>query len=649
MKYLFSFLFLISALFSTAQDKPKPKPSLRINNDSINALKAKIDKFKIISLQKDTVIVDTTLSIKKEYEYNYLRKDIFGLMPFSNEGQTYTTLNYSLNKATAFPEFGYKAKHFNYQEVNDVKYYSVATPLSEIYFKTVMEQGQSLETLITLNTSERLNLSVAYKGLRSLGKYTNQLTSSGNFKFTTSYNTKNEKYYANFHFTGQDLSNGENGGITVLNDFEGQDNAFKNRARLLVYLKDANTFMKGKRFFIDHSYSLNKKGATNNLILTHQFNYETKYFEYSQKTFASTLTATGIPFIRFGNSYLNSDVNNQINIKDQNYYNRMYNKVGLVYENSTLGKFEFFVEDFRYNNYYEKIYVVNNVILPNRLSNTINSIGGQYKYRKNNWNGTFIYSNSISKLALRNLDASLNYKINEKNTLTFQYQNISKLPNNNFELHQSSYVAYNWNNSFKNEKINNIIVDAKTQYLNASLQLSSLSDHLYFKDNQQLTNQQLVAPYQYSKTINYLSLKISKEFKYNKFALDNTILYQKVNQSEAILNVPQITARNTFYYSNHFFNKNLFVQTGVIANYFTSYYADDYNPIISEFFVQGTKKIGNFPLFDFFINARIRQTRIFIKAEHFNSSLTGNTYYSAPNTPYHDFMVRFGLVWNFFQ
>ncbi|HBK84363.1 MAG TPA: hypothetical protein DDZ41_12365, partial [Flavobacterium sp.] len=27
----------------------------------------------------------------------------------------------------------------------------------------------------------------------------------------------------------------------------------------------------------------------------------------------------------------------------------------------------------------------------------------------------------------------------------------------------------------------------------------------------------------------------------------------------------------------------------------------------------------------------------------------GYNYYTAPNYPYRDFMVRFGLVWNFFQ
>ena len=252
-------------------------------------------------------------------------------------------------------------------------------------------------------------------------------------------------------------------------------------------------------------------------------------------------------------------------------------------------------------------------------------------------------------MPLRNLDAHLTYKINDKNNLTFQYQNISKLPDNNYSLNQSSYINYNWSNDFKNEKINNIIANANTQWVSASLQISSFNDYLYFADKEQLQNQQLIKPYQYDKTINYLSVKVSREFKFRKFALDNTILYQKVDQQDNILNVPELTLRHTLYYTNRFFKRNLQVQTGIIANYFTKYYANDYNPIVGEFFTQTNKEIGDFPMLDFFINARIRQTRIFLKAEHFNSSFTGNTFYSTPNMPYHDFMVRIGVVWTFFQ
>ena len=84
---------------------------------------------------------------------------------------------------------------------------------------------------------------------------------------------------------------------------------------------------------------------------------------------------------------------------------------------------------------------------------------------------------------MTNLDANLEYQINEKNKVSFQYQNISKIPDNLYNLHQSGYIGYNWANDFKNEKINAISVNADTQWASASLELRTLNDRLYFANS----------------------------------------------------------------------------------------------------------------------------------------------------------------------
>ena len=614
------------------------------STDSIKKKKEKvatIDMYRVITLDRDTTYIDTSLTIKKLYSYNYLRRDNFGLMPFPNEGQTYNTLQYSLNTFSPLPEFGFKAKHFNFLEANQIRYSSVATPVTELYFKTVMKQGQNVDAFFALNLTPRLNFSIAYKGLRSEGRYVNQMSSTGSFRFTTSYNTKNKRYFANTHFVSHDILNEENGGIVSNQDFESGDPAFINRDRLEVYMTDARSFLKGKRIFLDHFFRVNSTEASNNLYVSHQFNYENKYFEFNQPTVGSFSN------LRFGESYRNSGIN------DQTHYNKTYNKVGLTYENTTLGKFQFFADDFFHNYYYSQILILEDRTIPSSISQRINTIGGQYDYRKNKWTGKFLLSRSVTNQSLSDLEAKMQYDWNEDVQFSFQYQNMNKLPNVNHNLYQSSYVSYNWSNDFKNEKINSVVVNAITPWVEASVQYSTFNDHLYFADisspEQIALDQQIVNPAQYDKTINYLSVKASKEFKFWKLALDNTLLYQKVDQSDAVLNVPEFLTRNTLYFSQEMFRKSLFFQTGVTFNYFTNYYANDYNPVIGEFFVQNKKEIGNFANMDFFFNARIQRTRIYLIAEHFNSSFSGYKYYSAPNTPYRDFMIRFGVVWNFFQ
>ena len=110
MRNFFFVLCFFKILFLVAQ--------IDDSKNAVNVAKATISQYRIITLERDTTFVDTSLTIKKEYEYNYLRRDIFGLMPFANEGQTYTTLQYGLNKASSFPEFGYTAKQFNYLQTN---------------------------------------------------------------------------------------------------------------------------------------------------------------------------------------------------------------------------------------------------------------------------------------------------------------------------------------------------------------------------------------------------------------------------------------------------------------------------------------------------------------------------------------------------
>src|SRR5690554_1595877 len=129
---LLSLAMLFTAtVFSQAPSAKKEKPP--------------IDYYKIISADRDTTYVDTTLTIQKKYKFNYLRKDNFELLEFSNVGQTYNSLARSFDRLNLKPLFGAQSHHFNYKEIEDVNYYSVPTPLTELYFKTAYVQGQQMD------------------------------------------------------------------------------------------------------------------------------------------------------------------------------------------------------------------------------------------------------------------------------------------------------------------------------------------------------------------------------------------------------------------------------------------------------------------------------------------------------------------------
>jgi hypothetical protein len=642
---LFPLMFLFTLLgYAQETTTQKLKKSLLKSQEQKakeQAEKAPITSYRIISIANDTTFVDTSLTIAKEYNYNYLRKDNFGLFSFLNEGQTYTTLNHSLQTTTPYPEIGMAGKHFNYLQAKDISYYSVATPLTDLYFKTVMEQGQSSDAFVTLNTSERFNFSIAYKGVRSLGKYINQLTSAGNFRFTTNYRNKAKTYFLKAHYTGQDLLNGENGGITTPEDFESKNSLYKERQRMEVYLTDAKSFLKGKRLFLDHSYRFYTNESTY-FALHHQFEAESKYFEYNQATVSSTIGDKTIN--RFGESYKTADINDQL------HYNKMYSKIGVETAVNRTGTFLFYIDSYRYNYFYNTLLILNTVTIPSRLSDAITTVGADYQLKNKKWNVQAGYKNALTNQAIREAKVQLHYKFSDKLKGAVSIENSAKIPDLSYSLFQSSYVNYNWYHSFTTEKSTDLKLSAESKWLNLKAQFSNYKDKVYFANTSTNDSIQILAPSQYNKAISYASVQANKEIKYWKLALDNTLLFQTVSQDDAVLNVPKWVTRNSLYFSDYFFGKALYLQSGITFNYFTKYYANGYNPVVADFFVQQKKQIGDFATYDFFINARVRQTRIFLKAEHFNAAWSAtNKFYSAPDYPYRDFIIRFGLVWNFFK
>ena len=265
MKRIIYFLFLVSlsttGVFSQEmkpfdkQRKMKDKGNFVLNDsiiqDNSGTKKIKLSAktfytdYKIFSYYNDTTYIDTTLNINKHYKFNFLRKDNFGLLPFHNIGQTFNRLTYDFDRISNTPDIGFSAKQFSYKEVEDINYFEVPTTTSEIMFLTTLEQGRFLDSFFTLNFSRRLNVSIAYTGLRSLGNYRNSLASHGNFRAVFSYRNKSERYSIRGHIATQDLTNQENGGITQtsLDAFTNDDPNFSDRGRMDVNLENSESLL----------------------------------------------------------------------------------------------------------------------------------------------------------------------------------------------------------------------------------------------------------------------------------------------------------------------------------------------------------------------------------------------------------------------
>ena len=603
--------------------------------------KTKYTDYKIFNKERDTTYVDTTMTIEKYYKFNFLRKDDFTLMPFHNQGQTANKLAYDFENLSLYSNLGARAKFYNFYGVSDINYYEVPTPTTELAWRTGLTQGQFLDALITLNLTKRHNIALAYKGLRSLGKYRQSLASHGNFRVSYSYLSKNKKYRLRTHMVAQELLNQENGGLTdesmVL--FTENDPNFTDRGRLTTNFEDATNMLRGNRYYVEHDYAIfTKKDSLqkvkSSIKVGHVFNYNTLHYEFDQTKNNDY----------FGDAFTSS-------IHDKTFLETFYNEVNVTFQSPIiLGRLQVMAGNFNYNYRFKDSKIIQNQLIPQGISGNTTSLKAKWNtYYKNIKIKAQAGVNVIGDLNGNYIKAEGIYKQDSLFTLKASIANTNKQPNFNFLLYQSDYKAYNWfTNGLKNEITRNLKFSfLSDKVFDATASISQIDNYAYFAD---LDANNLVEPQQFTGTINYLQVKVKKKISYRKFTLDNTIMYQKVANGESVLHVPQWLTRNSLYYSNYVFKgKPMYLQTGISVKYFTKYKMDGYNPLLSEFYSQQTTEIGNFPILDIFVNAKVRQTRIYFKLDNFGTIfLKDKNYFSAPNYPYRDFVIRFGLVWNFF-
>jgi hypothetical protein len=633
-----------------------------------------IEDYKIYYSDGTVKHVDTTLTINKDYHFNYLRKDYFELLPFANSGETFNKLGYDFQDQKIIPDIGARAKHYGYMEEDEIGYYEVPSPLTELFFKTVFEQGQLVDALITVNTAPRLNITLAHKAFRSLGNYINTLGGGTNLRFTSQYTTKNYRYRQRSHFAAQRLENQANGGLDSLSVYhfekaidELEYDGFLDRSRLTNNANTNNTLI-GRRYYLDHQYDA-KLGGNDKMknyekpkVLTigHKFNFEGKHFDYNNSisnSFFGTVSGTSTFAIR-----------NSLDVMD--------NEVYAIYHEKNLGELKAGLRLIQWDY---------SIKLPENTEDPENPFdyGSNPTEIKANqlalsvyWKKTFLkfdfkaegYFSAVKEYSSQFISGVLSRDFENGISAKAKLSLRSQAPNFNFFLHRSNFLEYDWYNpSLKNQLTNSLnfsFVHPKWGTLEGQYEL--LNNYTYFRNLKPVLRkisyysaiskkeeELLVAPEQYEGTIGYLKLRFSQQLDFWKFTWANTAQYQQVSHDGDIdfkpLNVPEWNLRSSFLFSSQLFNKALYLQTGVTAHYFTDFYADRYSPHLGEFVSQNHTKIGKFPRLDFFINAKIQQTRLFLKYEHFNSDMTGYNFYSAPFTPYRDSSIRFGLVWNFFQ
>lgn len=653
------------------QDSISIRPPARIN-DSINTVRdslsgkakflgdkekkevvvdtATIDMYRILQHQR-SMAIDTSLTIQKDYVFNYLRKDYFELLPFVNMGHAFNRLGHDFIEKPLRAQLGARSKHYVYTETHDTRYYEVPTPLTEMFFKTTLEQGQLADVVIAVNTSPQFNFALNYRGMRSLGKYVNQRSNTEATKLSFTYKTKNERYKARAHYTAQLVENQENGGITAdgIVSFQTGDPDFLERSVLPIRLRSAENTLNGKRSHFYHQYSLAQPKDSMGIqwTLGQSLTNETKFYAYNDSNKSSY----------FGERLNDAAVNDWVKHAYLNHRIETHLKAPF------LGELRVGIENYKSQYFFRE--TTDEVVStgPDEYEISPMYLNAQWNFTWKGFDWISSFNKTLSGTDLSDcFSTSARFTFPNKGYVLAKFDYRNRMPDFNFIRYKSAYTHYNWYNpNLENEKIAGLTLQLSHPVLGTiSGNVQRLENYTHYlqsptqieEETQLPIDQFLVSVQQAGSVMTYLKVRYEGHYTFlKKFALTNTAQYQNVSSAsdELALNVPEWNLRSTLSFSSDLFKKALFMQAGVTGTYFTKFTADTYNPLLGDFVRQNDIMIGDFPRVDVFVNAKIQQTRLYLKYEHLNASFTGYDYFSAPNYPYRDGILRFGLVWNFFQ
>ena len=642
-----------------------------------------VSDYKILYLDETERSVDTSLSLEAEFTSNFLRKDYFEYLTLPNMGEGFNKMGYDFHDQSFTPQMGARVKHFGYFEKEAVPYYEMPSAYTELFFKTTFQQGQHLDATLAINTSPKLNVAVSFKGFRSLGKYSSSLSRSCQFRMSTQYQTYNHRYRMRLHQTTQSLENDFNGGLSndgvyffenapnyVVADQSGQPvlnengeeefvfyDGFLDRTQLPTQVNGTN-ILEGKRYFMDHQYRMfpvAKDTTAYKMTLGYRTNYETKNYQISQARIKDY----------FFESYTN-DV-----IADTTNYNTLENSLYAKFDNSLLGKLNVALHHTQWEYFFAENEYVKDTLVSNRID--ADQLATQLDWSKSIFGiqaEAGFYNSLKEDYKTQAWHLTLSRPLIKDIRIQASYKDRSQPLNFNFHLFESDYKEYNWNNTdllnqeFKTKSLE--LSHPKCGSLSGAW--TTIDNYTIFNNTTPLRNLNekfKVAVLQLDRRIDYFKARFDQRLDFRKFSWINNVQFQEVSQElvtdqllsgPIALNVPKWLIRSTFMLTSSMFNKALFFQSGATFVFFTDYYADQYNPLLAEFVTQNNTKIGEYPRVDFFFNAKIRSSRLFVKLENVNAPLehlifpdTPYDYYAAPFTPYRDFSVRIGLIWNFFE
>ncbi len=165
----------------------------------------------------------------------------------------------------------------------------------------------------------------------------------------------------------------------------------------------------------------------------------------------------------------------------------------------------------------------------------------------------------------------------------------------------------------------------------------NLQNYVYFNSD--------ALPAQYAGSLRIVSATLKQKLHFGIWNWDNNITWQHSSRSD-ILPLPALALYSNMYLWFRAF-RVLQVQLGLDCNYYTRYYAPDYQPATMTFSNQQQTKIGNYAFMDLYLTCKLSKVRFYVMMSHINQGLFSKDYFSMPLYPLNPRKFQIGLSIDF--
>ncbi|WP_160711872.1 putative porin [Chitinophaga solisilvae] len=530
------------------------------------------------------------------------------------------------------------------------RFYNTNRPYSEMNYLVGSKQEQVIGITHTQNRTERFNFAFDYRKVNAPGYYRTQNTNHDTYRFTARYQSKNKRANSYLSFYYNKINGGENGGIksdTFLNN-----PTFKQKRTIEVNLGNKEVSTYG---FFGTSIPVKSQYKETGLLFQQQYDWgrgdsihindTTDYYKYdpvfrvqytlnyqsNDYQFIDTRPEKDFYITRYG-----LDATNAENVTAQHKWKLLSNDISLV-QFPVIGNLGHFI------NVGARYETISGTFLDADINFSNLALHGEYRNKTRNKQWDFSARGELYLAGQNNGDYSISGMLRRHlndllGDIKLTVNNVNREPSYVYKYFNSNKTTW-YNYDLKKENITQLQFAAENKKLKYNLAVNYwlYTNYTYFEDAYHSK--------QASGLFNLLQVILSKKINVASFAWYMDFAFQQVHGNGPV-NVPALWTRHRFAFEKRLYT-NLNLMTGIELKYNTSYFADDYSPLLGQFTYQNAYKVRyNAPDIAAFAHFRIKSFSAFVRAENLNTFFATNNMV-APLYPLNDFDFRLGLRWWF--